>query len=137
MNDIMKFNKRDLETKETEKDTDYPVSQYARVLDEDDLIWCRGDATHVLLYLKAIQNYCNDVLRHDKRLLLNDVYSMLGLTDTEAGQIVGWIYAENNPIGDNFVDFGIYNEINVDFINGKKLKVILDFNVDGDIRKYL
>ena len=61
---------------------------------------------------------------------------MIGIPKTKAGQIVGWIYDEKNPVGDNFVDFGIYdvnNEAKRDFVNGYERSILLDFNVDGNI----
>ena len=61
---------------------------------------------------------------------------MLGIDRTKAGNIVGWIYDEKHPVGDNFVDFGIYvldNEKARDFVNGRERSILLDFNVDGDI----
>ena len=67
---------------------------------------------------------------------MNDVYEMIGIPKTKAGQIVGWIYDEKNPVGDNFVDFGIYdvnNEAKRDFVNGYERSILLDFNVDGNI----
>ena len=75
-------------------------------------------------------------LKNDGFLFLNDVYDSLGIPKTEAGQIVGWIYDENDPERDNCVDFGIYNihrVANRDFINGIEPVILLDFNVDGDI----
>ena len=61
---------------------------------------------------------------------------MLGIDRTAAGQQVGWIYDEKNPIGDNYVDFGIYDgnrERNRAFVNGYERTILLDFNVDGYI----
>ena len=61
---------------------------------------------------------------------------MLGIDRTKAGNIVGWVYDEEHPVGDNFVDFGIYvldNEKARDFVNGRERSILLDFNVDGDI----
>lgn len=61
---------------------------------------------------------------------------MLGIPRVKAGQVVGWIYDEENPIGDNFVDFGIYDQNRVknrDFVNGYERTILLDFNVDGNI----
>ena len=61
---------------------------------------------------------------------------MLGIPVTKAGQVVGWIYDEKNPVGDNYVDFGIFNihrEPSRDFVNGREPSVLLDFNVDGNI----
>ena len=55
---------------------------------------------------------------------------------TKAGAVVGWIYDPKEPMGDNFVDFGIYEvcrEKAVDFVNGYERSFILDFNVVGDI----
>ena len=57
---------------------------------------------------------------------------MLGITRTAAGMVVGWIYDEKHPVGDNFVDFGIYdinNEANRRFVNGLERTILLDFNV--------
>ncbi len=90
------------------------------------------------MFLKHQQNYANELLRSNGYLFLNDVYDMLGIPRTKAGQVVGWIYDEDNPNhkGDNFVDFGIYDihrQANRDFVNGYERVIWLDFNVDGNI----
>lgn len=88
-----------------------------------------------LMFLKAQENYANDLLRAKKRLFLNEVYEMLGLPRTKAGQIVGWIYDPDNPKADSYVDFGIYSD-NLsysDYVNGFDPAILLDFNVDGNI----
>lgn len=88
-----------------------------------------------LLFLKAQQNYANDLLKAKGRLFLNEVYEMLGLPKSKAGQIVGWVYDENCPTGDNYVDFGIYasNQNYSDFLYSDNEAILLDFNVDGNI----
>lgn len=88
-----------------------------------------------LMFIKAQERYANDLLRSKGRLFLNDVYKMLGLPETKAGQIVGWIYDPENGKGDNFVDFGLYtdNLSYSDFVNGFDPAILLDFNVDGNI----
>ena len=89
-----------------------------------------------LMFLRHQQNYANDILKNRGYLFLNEVYDMFGFPRTKAGQIVGWVYDENNPKGDNFVDFGIYNLNNQsakDFINGWENSIWLDFNVQGNI----
>lgn len=89
-----------------------------------------------LMFLKAQQQYANDILHAKGRLFLNDVYKMLGLPESKAGQVVGWVYNDENPVGDNYVDFGIYNngsENYSDFIYGSDGAILLDFNVDGNI----
>ena len=88
-----------------------------------------------IMFIKAQENYANDLLKAKKRLFLNDVYEMLGLPPTKAGQVVGWVYDKDNPIGDNYVDFGLYadNLSYSDFANGLDPAILLDFNVDGNI----
>lgn len=88
-----------------------------------------------LMFLKAQESYANDLLKAKKRLFLNDVYEMLGLPRTKAGQVVGWVYNPENPNGDNYVDFGLYaDNLNYsDFANGMDPAILLDFNVDGNI----
>ncbi len=88
-----------------------------------------------IMFIKAQENYANDLLRAKKRLFLNDVYEMLGLPQTKAGQVVGWVYDKDNPVGDNYVDFGLYadNLSYSDFVNGFDPAILLDFNVDGNI----
>ena len=111
-------------------------SDYARFFDELCTGWKR-DAEYNLMFLKHQQNYANEKLQKQGYLFLNDVYDMLGIPKTKAGQVVGWIYDEAHPdIYDNFVDFGIYdlyNEKARDFVNGREKSILLDFNVDGNI----
>ena len=110
-------------------------SEYARFFDDGCLGWTKDPESN-LTFLKQQQNYANDKLKRKGFLFLNDVYDMLGIQPTKAGQIVGWIYDEKNPIGDNFVDFGIYDinrPKNRDFVNGYERVILLDFNVDGNI----
>lgn len=110
-------------------------SEYARFFDDGCTGWTK-DAEQNLYFLRCQEHYANEVLTKKGYLFLNDVYDMLGIPRTKAGQIVGWIYDEKNPIGDNRVDFGLYelhNEKVRDFVNGYERVVLLDFNVDGPI----
>lgn len=122
-------------------------SQYARFFDETNPNWNKnsglrdkdGPAMN-LFFLMRMQDYANELLKSRYSedevgyLYLNEVYEMLGIPTTVEGQIVGWIYSDHNPIGDNYVDFGIYNiDQNAEFVNGFKNSVLLDFNVDGVI----
>ena len=88
------------------------------------------------MFLKKAESFANDKLRINGYLFLNEVYEMLGIPKTKAGQVVGWVYDEKNASGDNFVDFGIFDINNPkarDFVNGYERVIILDFNVDGVI----
>lgn len=88
-----------------------------------------------LMFLKSQQRYANDKLIVDGRVFLNDVYKMLGLPTSKAGQVVGWVYDPENGKGDNYIDFGIFasNQNYSDFVYGNDNAILLDFNVDGNI----
>ena len=88
------------------------------------------------MFLKHQMNHANELLKCRGHVFLNEVYDMIGIPRTKAGQIVGWIYDEKNPVGDNFIDFGIFDETkqkSIDFVNGYERTILLDFNVDGVI----
>ena len=110
-------------------------SDYARFFDDGCAGW-EKDPEYNLMFLKRQQAHANDLLKARGHLFLNEVYDMLGIPRSQAGQIVGWVYDEKNPVGDNFVDFGIYDLHNDDvrrFVNGKERVILLDFNVDGNV----
>ena len=110
-------------------------SEYARFYDDG----CKGwekDPEYNLMYLRHVQDYLNDLLRTRGHVFLNEAYDQLGIPRTKAGAIVGWVYNEKNPVGDNYIDFGIYDpkdEKARDFVNGYERVILLDFNVDGPI----
>lgn len=110
-------------------------SPYAQLFDEASRYW-EKDAKFNLMFLRAQQQYANDLLRANGHLYLNDVYKMLGLPITKAGQVVGWIFNEDDPNGNNYVDFGIfeaYKEVAHDLDSAHERCYVLDFNVDGEI----
>lgn len=97
---------------------------------------CKGwtkNPVYNKMFLLEQQRYFNDILRAKGHLFLNEVYDGLGMPRTYMGQVVGWFYDEKEPIGDNFIDFGLRNEYNQDFMDGKSRDAILSFNVDGNI----
>lgn len=110
-------------------------STYARYFDASSPYWDKDPETN-LTFLKIEQNYANDMLKARGYVFLNDIYRRLGIQETKAGQVVGWIYDKDNPTGDNYIDFGLcdhYREVVRDFVNGFENVIILDFNVDGTI----
>ena len=121
------------------KDLDQ-YSEYARFFDESSPFW-EKDPELNLYFLKQQERFANEKLRAEGRLFLNEVYKMLGLPETKAGCVVGWVYSKDNDNGgDNYVDFGMY-DVNKrraqDFINGYERSILLDFNVDGVIWEIL
>lgn len=146
----LKYNIKTKEVEEivvTEDGSEQVVKSTATVVDPNNIddtsrIWYEGnpgftkDPEHNLRYLKMVQATMNDKLKAQGYLPLNDVYEALGFDKTSYGQVLGWIYDEKNPIGDNFVDFGLYdihNEDKIRFVNGNERAVILEFNHDGNI----
>lgn len=115
--------------------TDIKASPYSRIFDETSDEW-QKDAEYNKMFLLRQERYANDKLISQGYLFLNDVYEMLGFDKTKMGQTIGWIYDPKNPVGSNYVDFGIYrlnNEASRRFVNGFERSILLDFNVDGDI----
>lgn len=110
---------------------------YARWFDsESSSSWSKPEfEEYNWLFLRSQQNWANDMLKARGYLFLNEVYGMLGLTHTSAGQIVGWIYERDNEVGDNYVDFRCWDqeEVPLEFNNGRDGAILLDFNVDGPI----
>lgn len=114
-------------------------STYARFFCEGCDGWDQ-DPNYNLLFLRAQQDSANEKLRSRGYLTLNEVYSMLGMDLSVAGNSVGWLYDRNKSAdeqtGDGYVDFGIYNIQDPNtrkFVNGKTNTVLLDFNVQGPI----
>ena len=110
------------------------------------VVWCEGNtgwtrnAELNKVFLIQTQNAANDKLRLNGILTLNEVYDMLGAPRTAYGQIAGWVYTEDDSVGDDYVDFGIFNANNpkaCDFVNGYEKSIILDFNCIGNILEYI
>ena len=110
-------------------------NDFARFFDDEHSdAWERND-DYNLMFLRSEQSFANDKLISRGYLFLNEVYERLGFKPTKAGQIVGWIYnPENNPEGDNYVDFGITDLYRKsDSGDGYEETILLNFNVDGPI----
>ena len=105
------------------------IGQYARFFDEFSECW-EKDPEYNLMFLRRQQQYANDRLISRGYLFLNEVYEMLGLEPSKAGQVIGWLYRPNNPKFQNCIDFGIYNiarKENRKFVNGIERSILLDF----------
>lgn len=123
------------ETKTVEVVDKDVYSDYARFYDDGCIGW-KKDPEANLIFLRRQEDYFNDKLKVVGHVFLNEVYDALGIPRTKSGQVVGWVYDEKNPIGDNYIDFGIYDTNKTgcrDFVNGYERTILLDFNVDGNI----
>lgn len=135
-----------------EKGKDTTVTKTVEVVDPNaihsiySVVFCEGNSGWTRnaelnkVFLIQQQNYANDKLKLNGVLTLNEVYDMIGAPRTAYGQIAGWVYTDDSSIGDNFVDFGIFdvnNEKACDFVNGYEKSIILDFNCIGNILEYI
>lgn len=114
-------------------------SLYSIVFCEGNTGWTRNAELNKVFLIQQ-QNWANDKLKMNGVLTLNEVYDMVGAPRTAYGQIAGWVWTEDGTIGDNFVDFGLFdvnNEKACDFINGREKSIILDFNCIGNILEYI
>lgn len=136
----------DLETGKTKKQTittvgDLDPSDYAKFFDAtssqfifQDPMKYKPDWDANIRFLNCTQAYANQKLEIEGYLFLNDVYDMLGIPKTKAGQVVGWIFDPENKSIDSKVSFGIFEPRNHRTINGYEEEcILLDFNVDGPI----
>lgn len=114
-------------------------SLYSVVFCEGNTGWTRNAELNKVFLIQQ-QNWANDKLRLKGYLTLNEVYEMIGAQTTAYGQIAGWVYTEDGSVGDNFVDFGIFNVADdkaCDFVNGYEKSIVLDFNCIGNILEYI
>lgn len=147
----LRFNikSKEIKTKDkdgkTKKETEYyidteenplsNISEYARFFDAGSENFAK-DPEFNMMFLRRQQDYANEMLKARGHLFLNEVYDLLDIPRSKAGQVVGWVYDKNgNTDGDNYVDFGLYKgtEANRRFVNGLEYNILLDFNVDGVI----
>lgn len=131
-------NGEDYETVNMETEDYHRVtgSPYARYFDEFSTEWQRNSEAN-RQFLHTQERWFNDRLRHKGHVFLNEVYDALGLSRTTAGQLVGWVYDDEQ--GDNFIDFGMFKDDDThrNFINGYEKRVLLDFNVQGPIHELI
>ena len=109
------------------------ISEYARFFDAASENFAK-DPEYNMMFLRRQQDYANEMLKSRGHLFLNEVYDLLDIPRSRAGQVVGWVYDKNgNTKGDNYVDFGLYrnDQGTRRFVNGLEYNILLDFNVDG------
>ena len=147
----LKYNLQTVEVEETVKKEDGteetvkkqvkvargPVgSAYAIIWDDGNEGW-KNDPEHNRFFIDQVMHWANDKLNTRGHLYLNEVLDALGAPRMNCGWRVGWV--KDNPDGDGYVDFLIYQmaangyEAAKRFINREEATVLIDFNVDGEI----
>ena len=111
------------------------ISDYSRFFQAGCKGFDENSGRYNILYLKGIQAMFNNKLIADGYVMLNDVYRELGFDTIPEGWSIGWIYDETNPIGDNYIDFGLYEARNKNqrAVNDWEPVILMDFNVDGNL----
>ena len=109
---------------------------YIRYFGETSIGWCKDPELNKVFLLHQ-QNYANELLKSRGYLFLNEVFDMLGFPRTQVGQLCGWVYDLENPIGDNFVSFGLYDAANHEDVVRDTNVFRLNFNVAGSILERL
>jgi hypothetical protein len=112
---------------------------YAKFFDESNPNWEKNPETN-RFWLHGKENYANYLLKRHGYLFLNDVYDMLGIPKTQAGQIMGWKYYDDVKEAEyhgaaNMVLFGILDgetQAGRDFVNGYERSILLKFNIDPE-----
>lgn len=101
---------------------------YGRWFDETNRNWDKHEGYNHT-FLDNQQVWANLELKRNGHMFLNEIYDLLGMERSPAGQEVGWCY--DTDCGDGYIDFG-FNRY-PEFVAGFERSVFLDFNVDGVI----
>ena len=111
------------------------ISDYSRFFQAGCKGFDSSSGRYNILYLKGIQAMFNNKLIADGYVMLNDVYRELGFDTIPEGWSIGWVYDDENPIGDNYIDFGLYEARNKNqrAVNDWEPVILMDFNVDGNL----
>lgn len=127
-------NEQEVEVFETEDDVDATQSPFSRFYDDG----CRGwtkDPDANLMFLRRVEMEANDKLRLNGYLFVNDLYKMLNIRKTAAGQQFGWVYKHKDGTT-GYVDLGLYDIHNKkarEFVNGLERVFLMNIRPDGDI----
>ena len=115
------------------------ANPYIFVFSKDTSYEWKKNNTFNRMFIEGQLQAANDLLRvkESGMLFLNEVLELLGMKPTAAGNIVGWRYDPDNNSIDNLVDFGISLET-LDFYESSDAEsIILEFNCDGNILRFL
>lgn len=121
----------DIHKEQSKKPVDMSTDRF---FDEFSSLWNRNDPTMNVANLRAVTKTAQDKLIMQGYLFLNDVYDMLGIQRTPAGQVLGWLYDKDHL--DTIVDFGVYLDPTViedpwDFVNDEpwdgNIGILLNF----------
>lgn len=110
-------------------------SPYARWFCFGEADGAERNADYNRRFLKNQEDLANTYLRANKKMYLNELYEMLGIRTSLAGNRVGWIYDKNAPSGDNRVKLRVqeYFREREDMPGEYEIAFLIDPNVEGVI----
>lgn len=121
---------------EKKKTVDNHMANFSQAFfDEFSPFWCKDNPELNVAHLEAVASQANDYLYAHGYLFLSDIYDWLGITQTPASRVVGWLYDANHQ--DTYVDFGVIDDSGQawDSVNDcawdGKMGIKLNFNLDG------
>lgn len=106
------------------------LAPYSRLFDDSCPNW-KKNAELNRLFIQCQESYANHRLQAYGHVFLNEVYDWLGLPRSPEGAVVGWVMDCSD--GDAYINFGLFEAVNKDFIENWSLNALLDFNVHGII----
>lgn len=108
-------------------------SQYARIFAYGEADGAERSADYNRQFLALQEQNMNCFFKANRRMMLNDVYDMLGIKRSVAGNHVGWVYDKNNPSGDNKINLRVQElqRENPDKPGEYETVFLIDPNVDG------
>lgn len=106
------------------------LSPYSRWFESDNPNWYQT-AEENRYFINMQQLFLNDTLMARGHVFLNEVYDALGLSHTQEGAIVGWMWPARKGC-DGHIDCGIYAS-RQEWHVGNEYSILLDFNVDPGV----
>ena len=130
--------KKDDGTVEKQIECSDNVPGYDRYFDEFSIYWDKTNPEMNVAQIRSTLMNLNTQLINYGHVFLNDAYRALGMEDTPAGSVMGWIYDKDHP--DTVIDFGVNigspSDDPWDFINDcpwdGRMGILLNFNVDPE-----
>lgn len=101
-------------------------SPYWFMFDDCNPNWTKSPEAN-RTFLMANQTWFNHILQIRGHVFLNEVLDRLGFEHTKAGAVTGWVLGN----GDGYIDFGLFEVNNKQFLEGWERSVALNFNCDG------
>lgn len=122
---------------------DPELSDYAEWFDETTSVeYEKSSMDYNKEYITQQVKLYNQMLKAKGKVFLNELRQTLGFEPSKEGQIVGWVYDPECPLGDNKIEVSIVETHRkvTDEVTGQVRYIptlLLDYNVDGNVWQLL